>query len=42
MQRPILFNGTNYYICRPPELVKEFMNFFEKNKVVEGVGFEPT
>ena len=25
MQRPIFFNGTNYYICRPPELVKEFI-----------------
>ena len=25
MQRPIFFNGTNYYICRPPELVKELI-----------------
>jgi arsenate reductase (glutaredoxin) len=25
MQRPIFFNGTNYYICRPPELVKKLI-----------------
>ncbi len=25
IQRPIFFNGTNYYICRPPELVKELI-----------------
>ena len=25
MQRPIFFNGKNYYICRPPELVKELI-----------------
>ena len=25
MQRPIFFNGINYYICRPPELVKELI-----------------
>ena len=25
MQRPIFFNGTNYYICRPPKLVKDLI-----------------
>ena len=25
MQRPIFFNGTNYYICRPPEMVKDLI-----------------
>ena len=25
MQRPIFFNGTNYFICRPPELVKKLL-----------------
>ena len=25
MQRPIFFNGTNYYICRPPELVEDLL-----------------
>ena len=25
MQRPIFFNGTNYYICRPPEIVKDLI-----------------
>ena len=25
MQRPIFFNGTNYFICRPPELVKKLI-----------------
>jgi len=25
MQRPIFFNGTKYYICRPPELVKDLI-----------------
>ncbi len=25
MQRPIFFNGTKYYICRPPELVKKLI-----------------
>ncbi len=32
IQRPIFFNGKNFFICRPPEKVL----------VVEGVGFEPT
>ena len=32
IQRPIFFNGKNYFICRPPEKVL----------MVEGVGFEPT
>ena len=25
MQRPIFFNGKNYFICRPPELVKKLL-----------------
>ncbi len=25
MQRPIFFDGKNYLICRPPELVKEII-----------------
>ena len=25
MQRPIFFNGENYFICRPPELVKKLL-----------------
>ena len=25
MQRPIFFNGTNYYICRPPELIEDLI-----------------
>ena len=25
MQRPIFFNGTNYHICRPPELIENLI-----------------
>ena len=25
MQRPIFFNGTNYFVCRPPELVEKLI-----------------
>ena len=25
MQRPIFFNGKNYFVCRPPELVKKLL-----------------
>ena len=25
MQRPIFFNGTNYFICRPPEILEELI-----------------
>ena len=25
MQRPIFFNGINYHICRPPELIEKLI-----------------